>query len=54
MFILPIIPISLNLTDDGVAVGTNKPAKPEGPEKESEEPKVSGFSSKSINSNKLY
>ena len=54
MYILPIIPITLNLKDDGVAVGTNKHAKLEGPEKESEEPKVSGFYSKSINSNKFY
>ena len=52
MWILPILPtqISLNVKDDGVAVGTNKHAKPEGPEKETEEPKVS----KSININKLY
>ena len=40
LLILPILPthISLNVKDDGVAVGTNKHAKPEGPEKEIEEP----------------
>ena len=50
---LPILPthISLNVKD---AVGTNKHAKPEGPETESEEPKVSEVYLKSMNINKLY
>ena len=53
LLILPILPthISLNVKD---AVGTNKHAKPEGPETESEEPKVSEVYSKSMNINKLY
>ena len=54
MLILPILPshISLNVKDDGVAVGTNKHA--EGPEKESGEPRISGAYSKSMNIHRLY
>ena len=54
MLILPMLPthISLNVKDDGVAVGTNKHA--EGPEKESGEPRVSGVYSKSMNIHRLY
>ena len=53
LLILPILPthISLNVKD---AVGTKKHAKPEGPETESEEPKVSEVYSKSMNINRLY